>query len=743
MSNYKIGVEFEADGSKAVNAISQVSQAMQGLQNQMATSSAKTSSSISKIGISLGSIVKGAIAISGLSSIKSGILGIVDATSKMQSITASFEVFTGSVDVAKSTLLELKNIALQSPMQFQDVVEGGKVLMNYGMTAQSIIPMVRMLGDISGGNTDRFNRLALAFGQVNGAGRLMGQELRQMINAGFNPLQTLSEKTGESMASLTKRMHDGKVSVQEVAQAFIYATSEGGRFFGNADRQSQTLGGQLNKLQERIFFIATDFGDFITKTIDVNKAFDSLANLVTNFGDAIKEVVVNFSKFENLKSLLSGAFKVIIGLGYNLIVVFDKIAWLVDKILGGISSALDFLKKYDSSNIIRQLTGLIAMPFTETAKKGEAVLSTSKNNKIVKDDKDKRIAELQTLLNDLKSKQNKNLSETTSKTEQNRINKLKEQAKEGYTKLTEMYRAYTMSKADIMKQEAVQELVLYKKYGIDTRNVVKSQYQELQRVSSEETRKLSALVNKNLTISNLKESISKMIEDQANKLKEVKDALDASILKFRENNPYKRITTAGQISMGFTDEQSATQKDAMERFGATMYQAQVGLATTLGNGFSEIAGGIMSGQLSISDAFASAGSVFLGAFGDFLVTVGQEAIKAGVIKLGIEEAFKNIFSGGAALIGFGMAAVSIGTAMKSASQKTAEALNNTKNISSTSIPSTSSKSMASGSTYSSGSMAYPTQSLRLSIDLTGAITASPTGYNINKSLETVLRVTGR
>jgi hypothetical protein len=51
--------------------------------------------------------------------------------------------------------------------------------------------------------------------------------------------------------------------------------------------------------------------------------------------------------------------------------------------------------------------------------------------------------------------------------------------------------------------------------------------------------------------------------------------------------------------------------------------------------------------------------------------------------------------------------------------------------------------MTSGSSYQYGGASYSTQSLKLSIDLTGAITATQTGYQINKSLETTLRVTGR
>ena len=62
------------------------------------------------------------------------------------------------------------------------------------------------------GNNEKFSSMTLAFAQMSAAGRLMGQDLNQMINAGFNPLQVISEKTGKSIAVLKKEMDDFQFS---------------------------------------------------------------------------------------------------------------------------------------------------------------------------------------------------------------------------------------------------------------------------------------------------------------------------------------------------------------------------------------------------------------------------------------------------------------------------------------------------------------------------------------------------
>jgi hypothetical protein len=96
-------------------------------------------------------------------------------------------------------------------------------------------------------------------------------------------------------------------------------------------------------------------------------------------------------------------------------------------------------------------------------------------------------------------------------------------------------------------------------------------------------------------------------------------------------------------------------------------------------------------------------------------------------------------SGGPA-IAIGLAAIAAGTAIKSfASQDAKKSTVVAPSMGAS--PSVSSK--ASGSTYQYGGSSYSTQSMKLSIDLTGSITSTQTGYSINKSLETTLRVTGR
>lgn len=251
----------------------------------------------------------------------------------------SFEVMLGSAGKAKTMIDEMRQLDLKSAFSFQDLSEAGKLMLNFGVVASDVLPTLNILGDIAAGDTEKLHRLSLAFGQMTAQGRLMGQDLLQMVNAGFNPLQEISRKTGESMTQLKKRMEDGGISSQEVALAFQSATQAGGRFFGMNDRMSKTTIGQWNKLKGSISLVAIEIGtqllpvankliqwaaDMVTKTDGVGTAFgklvkdtltwfqsisDSVSDMGVVCGTIFGEISVRFAgMWENMKTLAQAFF---------------------------------------------------------------------------------------------------------------------------------------------------------------------------------------------------------------------------------------------------------------------------------------------------------------------------------------------------------------------------------------------------------------------------------------------------
>lgn len=178
--------------------------------------------------------------------------GAVDYQKSMEYYTTSFTVMTGSADKASETVKKLADIGATTPFDMPQLADATSLLMNFGFSADDAVDSMMMLGDISQGNADKLNSIARAYGKMNSAQKVSLEDINMMIDAGFNPLQEISEKTGESMKSLYDRISKGTMSVDEITESMKRSTSEGGKYFQSMDAQSQTLDGRLSTLSDTI-----------------------------------------------------------------------------------------------------------------------------------------------------------------------------------------------------------------------------------------------------------------------------------------------------------------------------------------------------------------------------------------------------------------------------------------------------------------------------------------------------------
>ena len=183
------------------------------------------------------------------------------ASSDFEQAGVSFSVMLGDAKKAKRLVNDLQNMANVTPFETQDLLDASKTLLNFGISAKEVMPDLQMLGDIAGGDKQRLASLTLAFSQMSSAGRLMGQDLLQMINAGFNPLEEIARRTGKSIGYWKDEMSKGNVSVEMVRQAFMDATSEGGRFYKMMDKQSETLEGRLSTMNDAYVLLLRSISD--------------------------------------------------------------------------------------------------------------------------------------------------------------------------------------------------------------------------------------------------------------------------------------------------------------------------------------------------------------------------------------------------------------------------------------------------------------------------------------------------
>lgn len=189
--------------------------------------------------------------IGGATALKALASQIVRVRGEFQSMQTAIETMVGK-DVASGLMAQLKEMAKISPLTLTDMVNAEKMMLGFNIQAEDTVRYLQALSDISMGDANKFKSLTLAFSQMSAAGKLMGQDLNQMINAGFNPLQLIAEKTGKSISTLKDEMSKGAVSAEMVQQAFIDATSAGGKFYKMSENASKIINGQLSMMQDAL-----------------------------------------------------------------------------------------------------------------------------------------------------------------------------------------------------------------------------------------------------------------------------------------------------------------------------------------------------------------------------------------------------------------------------------------------------------------------------------------------------------
>ncbi len=138
------------------------------------------------------------LALQGWESIKA----IFNKGIELEQSNIKFEVLLGSVEKAKTMLSDLTQYAEKTPYSFDGLQKGAETMFGFGIAEEKIIPNMKMLGDIAMGSDEKLQGLSLVYSQIMATGKLMGQDLLQLINQGFNPLQIISEQTGLSVGDL-------------------------------------------------------------------------------------------------------------------------------------------------------------------------------------------------------------------------------------------------------------------------------------------------------------------------------------------------------------------------------------------------------------------------------------------------------------------------------------------------------------------------------------------------------------
>lgn len=237
------------------------------------------------------------------------------AAADIEQAHVAFEVFLGDANQAKKVMEDLIDFAVKTPFRFKGLMETSNMLMAMGESGATLVDTLRILGTVSRGRQDLLSRVALAYGQIMTAGKLRGQELRQLTEAGVGIIPELSKLTGIPEKDLASRVSDYNIPAAVVRQALVNMTSEGGRFFGLLERIAQTLRGIFSNLIDSVYVLSSSFGSQIVR--------------VLNLGEAIKKLIAFLNKLnEQFLDLDDSQKKLILGVTALLFVLGPLMVFL-------------------------------------------------------------------------------------------------------------------------------------------------------------------------------------------------------------------------------------------------------------------------------------------------------------------------------------------------------------------------------------------------------------------------------
>jgi len=237
-------------------------------------------------------LAKGLIA--GFAAVSAAAVGLgiksVQLAGKVEQTEVAFTTMLGSAEKAQEMLKGLQQFAATTPFQFEGISDAAKKLIAFGISAEETIPTLKRIGDISAGIGAPIGEIAELYGKARVQGRLFAEDINQLTGRGIPIIQELAKQFGVAESEVKKLVESGQVNFKNLEQAFISLTSEGGKFAGLMEAQSQTILGLWSTLKDNITLSLTTIGQIITDTFDLRPKMQGAIEWLSNLQIKLVEI---------------------------------------------------------------------------------------------------------------------------------------------------------------------------------------------------------------------------------------------------------------------------------------------------------------------------------------------------------------------------------------------------------------------------------------------------------------------
>ena len=213
----------------------------------------------------------------GLRQLRGAMSAVGDAAiglnAKLEQARIGFGTLLGSAEAAQTHLEGLYQFALKTPFQFPELIDASKKMLAFGFSAQEITPMLTAIGNAAaalGSGSVGIDRITLALGQMGAKGKVQGQELRQLGEAGIkigDIMAIIATKHNKSVEEIMRMQEAGALKATEFIEAFKEYSKL--KFGDMMEKQTHTFLGAMSNIKDAgQMIIAKGFEDVFKKMTD-------------------------------------------------------------------------------------------------------------------------------------------------------------------------------------------------------------------------------------------------------------------------------------------------------------------------------------------------------------------------------------------------------------------------------------------------------------------------------------------
>jgi tape measure domain-containing protein len=209
---------------------------------------------------------------------------------KFEKLRTSLNVLTGSAEEGSKAFERLVKFSAGTPFQLDELVKANNTLLGFGMSSDAAYKALRNIGDIAAVSGGDLKGISVAFGQVAASGRLMGQDLLQLINNGVPIIDMLASSMGVATSEVKNLVSEGAVTFPVLVKAFEDATKAGGQFAGGMELQSKTIFGLFSTLKDNVNIALAEIGNSLAENLDLAKVVTDLTAYIQRLTAAFKQL---------------------------------------------------------------------------------------------------------------------------------------------------------------------------------------------------------------------------------------------------------------------------------------------------------------------------------------------------------------------------------------------------------------------------------------------------------------------